>query len=906
MKGIIYISMTILLFYSILNKAAGQSICIALEAYTPIAADGANEVTICPGSAESNNSVSLRAYDCATGENILVNWDDPNGFTINNLNAYTAADIGVYTAKKSGYTSASITVKHSVTFTPDLYKDKARTQAESGILKCEYEEKVYYASLNPDITGYSWYDTNDPTVIFGNGDSLLFPKTEISEEVTAFYAYNATYQGCEFKKEFFFRDGPAPETNIRSDTGFCQGSSLFMSLPTSNNTGTNNYNYQWFASDGTSLSTNQWYEFTAIGTYSVRTLDNYSCRSIDTFNVYQFLKPVLTLSNDTLICPNSSVSLTAEARDGNGPYSFYWKPGKTLSDSTITNTSTAVVTATPSTPTTYQVLVVDTKFCSDTNSVSVGFRPAVVATVPFSDTSACAGYPIFLNASGTAGTPYSNSPAYSYLWTPASEIINGSNTATPQVSPADTVIYTVVVTDSIGCSDSTTVRVKTPDMSVNIAGRPEIFACSGDSVTLSSNVQGGIPSASGYNYLWESVAYLESASNASSKAFTLTDGTEIKLTATDSRGCAESDSVILRIGSLPQVTAPVNQYYLCLNDSVQIDAVSVTGGTGGTFLSWSVPAKLSDAASDAPRYYSGSVPLSEELVVSVTDAQGCVGNTDTVSITTIAPPLVNVGADTSGCQGTPIIVTNNSYGNTLSYEWYLLNGTTILDSDSSLQVNTAGTYTVIVRDPAASCESRDTVNVSFIIPPSYLLIQTDTVAPNHLPLELTAISDGQNLQYLWSSNGAGFLVSTTTNPTIYDPSETDLDYVTFTLSVTNGCGPGMSVDTIVRFYFDETNLPALVYIPNAFSPDADNPQNKSLMVFGNKISQENFLFRVYSRWGDLLYETNQFVEANTTGWNGINENTGEPMHGGVYSYTVKGQFEDGKVFENTGTVNLIR
>lgn len=99
-----------------------------------------------------------------------------------------------------------------------------------------------------------------------------------------------------------------------------------------------------------------------------------------------------------------------------------------------------------------------------------------------------------------------------------------------------------------------------------------------------------------------------------------------------------------------------------------------------------------------------------------------------------------------------------------------------------------------------------------------------------------------------------------------------------------------------------------LYIPNAFAPHspAANWEDSRIKVYGKEISNEAFLFRIYNRWGVLVYETTSYEEAKTTGWDGINRNTGQPEMIGSYKYIVKGKFNSGKAIEKTGNIHLIR
>ena len=90
----------------------------------------------------------------------------------------------------------------------------------------------------------------------------------------------------------------------------------------------------------------------------------------------------------------------------------------------------------------------------------------------------------------------------------------------------------------------------------------------------------------------------------------------------------------------------------------------------------------------------------------------------------------------------------------------------------------------------------------------------------------------------------------------------------------------------------------LFYMPNAFTPNG-NSTNDYLNFTGKYI--DVFNLKVYNRWGEIVYETNDFESK----WNGtIN---GNPLPMEVYFYSVNySSISIDTVFSKTGTFTLIR
>ncbi|MEN0002889.1 MAG: gliding motility-associated C-terminal domain-containing protein, partial [Bacteroidota bacterium] len=96
-----------------------------------------------------------------------------------------------------------------------------------------------------------------------------------------------------------------------------------------------------------------------------------------------------------------------------------------------------------------------------------------------------------------------------------------------------------------------------------------------------------------------------------------------------------------------------------------------------------------------------------------------------------------------------------------------------------------------------------------------------------------------------------------------------------------------------------------LYLPNAFSPNNDG-FNDSFFPQGNA---DQFpivkLFRVFDRWGGLMFERNNIGLNNPTdGWNG--QWRGQALNTGVYIYYIEAERKDGEVYKAYGDVLLSR
>jgi hypothetical protein len=98
---------------------------------------------------------------------------------------------------------------------------------------------------------------------------------------------------------------------------------------------------------------------------------------------------------------------------------------------------------------------------------------------------------------------------------------------------------------------------------------------------------------------------------------------------------------------------------------------------------------------------------------------------------------------------------------------------------------------------------------------------------------------------------------------------------------------------------------ATLYIPNAFSPSAASAEDRSLKIYGAALTPEGLTFRIYNRWGNLIFESRSLADMTSRGWNGTNSVTGKTETSGVYTYTITGKLTDGTQYKKAGTVTLI-
>lgn len=203
-------------------------------------------------------------------------------------------------------------------------------------------------------------------------------------------------------------------------------------------------------------------------------------------------------------------------------------------------------------------------------------------------------------------------------------------------------------------------------------------------------------------------------------------------------------------------------------------------------------------------------------------------------------------------------------------------------------VNETTTFTVESITPFG-CSAEDEV----IVTVSNLLSQQVGASADPLVIfsgqqtTLTAVPANFNIEWTPSNlvESAGSAV------TIARPLESTVFYVTFS------DGECIAMDSVRVVVSEFVCGPPFIYVPNAFTPNEDG-KNERLYVRANNVDE--IIFRIYNRWGELVFET----EDLRRGWDGtFNEKLVDPA---VYVYYLEATCADGEKYIEKGNITVIR
>lgn len=422
--------------------------------------------------------------------------------------------------------------------------------------------------------------------------------------------------------------------------------------------------------------------------------------------------------------------------------------------------------------------------------------------------------------------------------------------------------HTVYVKDNNGCVNTSIATVTEPSL-LTATSQSSNASCDGgaDGKIIVTSTGGTSP----YEYSINNTIY------QSANQFNVNPG-PYTIYIKDANGCITTNSVIVGLTNNLTLT-PLADEIICESDSVQLFAQS-----NATVYSWTPANTLTNGSIASPVAYP---TVTTQYVVFAT--LGRCSATDTVMVYVHAAPIPDAGADGDICFGQTYTLQGNGG---VSYSWspstYLNSAT---DQNPVVTPDKTTDYLLHVID-ANGCKSLqpDTVTVN-VTPPIVVRISKDTIVAEGDQFLLHTSSIATN--YLWSP------ASGLSDPTSTDPMVTVDKDITYLVTATTPAGCKGTASVTLKVYKGPE-----MYVPSAFTPNNDG-KNDRFFPFPVGIKSINY-FRVYNRWGNLIFSTNKLFD----GWDGKVNGVEQPT--GVYVWTAEGMTKENKKITKRGTVTLIR
>jgi gliding motility-associated-like protein len=284
---------------------------------------------------------------------------------------------------------------------------------------------------------------------------------------------------------------------------------------------------------------------------------------------------------------------------------------------------------------------------------------------------------------------------------------------------------------------------------------------------------------------------------------------------------------------------------------------------------------------------SRTVPVNNNTLFKITATLGRCTAADSVQVNVAPYPVVKAGDDISICYSSKGQL--NGYIVADAFHW---SPTSSMQHNQSLQPLVAPTNTtayVLTGSFKEGCTKavRDTVLVT-VMPRVKAFAGNDTAIVMNQPLQLQA-SGGQ--VYSWFPT-TGLSNPAINNPVVSFPA--GVDTLRYSLKVTDAAGCSATDDIVISRFKTGTN----VFVPSAFTPNKDGKNDVIRPILAG-IKQLNF-FRVYNRWGNIIYQTSEHGK----GWDGLVN--GQAQNAGTYVYVLQAIDFTGVPVQQKGTFVLLR
>ena len=366
-------------------------------------------------------------------------------------------------------------------------------------------------------------------------------------------------------------------------------------------------------------------------------------------------------------------------------------------------------------------------------------------------------------------------------------------------------IFGVEAINSNGCIGSDSVFVNINPLPIVRLGNDTVL-CSGQIYLLNAENQGA-------NYLW--------SSGESSQTISVSEVGGYVVVVTDDKGCSSSDTVEVSFNELPEV-------YLGEDTTIcEYQSIILNAQNEGLYFSWNDGSELQ------------SIEVSDDglYAVEVRDSIGCLG-TGEIYITKEILPDPFLKKEYQICEGTSVFLTPDP-----GYESYQIFWKNNMQA-FTIEAFETGEYISYMQ--SAHCKDTFVVNVEKIDTPDAKIVDLRGEDKYCFDLESTTLkvfSSHSNLDYDWNGLSRD------------DELEIN-DQGIYRVDVSNHFCTSSYSHSIKEY------CKGKLYLPNSFTPNNDGLNDLFTPVINEYIT--NYNFRIYNRWGELIFKTNQISE----GWDG--------------------------------------
>ena len=541
-------------------------------------------------------------------------------------------------------------------------------------------------------------------------------------------------------------------------------------------------------------------------------------------------------------------------------------------------------------------------------NININVNPdPIISLQPYTDTTICVGgtLPMTIQVINGAGNPtyqwYQNQTNSNVGGTllPSPPPFGPSYQPQPFNTPGSFYYYCVITYAPSGCGFLTTLPSEInviADPIVQIIGQDETLCIGGTPQCINAVISGGIGSST--------LSWNQGGSNPTFCPPNIPIGIEDYTVSVQQSGigCSSSSADTITVTILPDpVVSIAGIDEVCLGAQVLLTG-TITGGFGNVSnYQWAVSDPAGAPFVNVPN--SNNFTLTTPVLANnityqlsiIQDVEGCDGDTS-IPILVYPDPTVEIDTDPYSCFGSmhevETMITGGTPSSTNQFTWYLYNvsmSDSVLEQGpnpmSSMTYLSTGDTNVVVYLVNSGFGCDVAVDTSFInaIYPAIANFEPSSNVQSFFNPTFDFVNTSENAtEFYWDLGECDptldFSELFSTPTSFYDPNSVNI------LGYTYGCPPGVYDIQLIASnmgYCPDTTIisiriepDALLYVPNSFTPDGKELNNYFYPVFSHAIDPEDYAFRIYNRWGELIFETHELPSIPTTttntlgAWNG--------------------------------------
>jgi gliding motility-associated-like protein len=456
------------------------------------------------------------------------------------------------------------------------------------------------------------------------------------------------------------------------------------------------------------------------------------------------------------------------------------------------------------------------------------------------------------------------------------------------------ILLKLLVTDAIGCTEEVIKKVKTYNVTSNIFINPGAFACVGATLILQASdyLLGG----SSLTYEWDfGPDFAKSDKKINQIKFEKAGDYKITMKYKEkSSGCGSTATRDVKIFNVPDANFTSdadNSGEICHPKSIVF--TNTTVADHGIQSNW----KFGNFANSNVFNPTETFPKGKHKVTLV--AKSPYGCSDSISreFNLVGPEGDFVIDKDVICSGEKVSFTIKDTVDVNKFTWDFGDGMKLENKSPVVHEYNFipdGNFIVprlILKTVENGCELilEDTIKFEKVIAG---FERIDSIACDGQVYFRNTSIGGQNFQWEFGDKSS----SAEKNPAHLYSDVKDYNVLLVAFSKNGVCKD--SFESLIKLSKNNN----LVIFPNVFTPNNDNNNdNFNIGYDTSKVGKVEVLtFKVYNRWGHLVYDNNDVIN----GWNGLYKGQESPAE--VYAYYIQLRVNNCNIIEDKGNVTLIR